>query len=146
MIRVSSFGQLTSPLRDKYIHRIQKMIPFEWIQIDIKRMPNLRSVQPLPEESKFLEQHPHFVLVDVTGKAVTSQEFYELCFQKNNATSSKLHLVIGPAIGFHEEFFKRASQKISLSSLTFTHELAQIVLAESLYRASCQLKNHPFVK
>jgi 23S rRNA (pseudouridine1915-N3)-methyltransferase len=141
MIRVSSFGQEALPLRDRYIERLKKMIPFEWREIRIRNMPSQRTPQLLPEEKKFLEESSNFVLLDVSGKELDSDEFHKLCFR-----NSELHFVLGPAIGFHQDFFEKAQSKISLSKLTMTHQLAQIVLAEAVYRSACIEKNHPFVK
>ena len=140
MIRVSSFGKTESDLRDLYVKRILRMIPFSWTEISLKRCPDKRPSQLLPEEKKFLESHADLVLLDVGGKELNSQEFAHFCFKADR------HFVIGPAVGFHDDFRKRASHRLSLSRLTFTHGLAQAILAESIYRAACELKNHPFVK
>jgi 23S rRNA (pseudouridine1915-N3)-methyltransferase len=141
MIRVTSFGSVKSDWRDRYIRLTKKLIPFSWDEISIKRCPDQRTSSLLPEEEKFLESTKNFVLLDVGGKALSSKAFYEFCFKK-----SECHLVVGPAIGFHPDFFAKAEGSISLSSLTFTHELAQVILAESIFRSACILKNHPFVK
>jgi len=141
MIRVSSFGKLKHLERDRYIQRVQKMLPFQWTEIPIKRSTDFRDQKLMPEEKKFLESNTTFCLIDVRGKKMNSDEFYRLLFQ-----ASERHLVVGPAVGFHEDFFSKARESISLSPLTLTHGTAQLVLAEALYRAACQLKNHPFVK
>lgn len=141
MIRVTSFGLVKNDWRDRYIRLTKKLVPFAWDEIPLRRCPDQRTNQLLSEEAKFLENTKNFTLLDVSGKALSSDGFYKQCFNR-----SECHLVVGPAIGFHEEFFNRADGKISLSSLTFTHELAQVILAESIYRSACILKNHPFVK
>lgn len=141
MIRVSSFGDFQNSWRDEYILKIKRLIPFEWKQIDVRRMPDTRTTQLLPEEKKFLEEHSKFILLDAGGKEMSSEDLATWLFK-----SGDRHFVIGPAIGFHPDFYQRAESKISLSKLTFTHALAQVILAESLYRSACILKNHPFVK
>ena len=140
MIRVSSFGLGPLELRDLYIQRIQRMMPFTWKEIALKRCGDRRTATLLPEEKKFLESEKHFIVLDAKGQSMNSDEFMQFCFQADR------HFVVGPAIGFHEQFFKAASGCVSLSRLTFTHGLAQTMLAEALYRATCQMKNHPFVK
>jgi 23S rRNA (pseudouridine1915-N3)-methyltransferase len=141
MLIVTSFGEVSSPWREQLITQTKRLIPFDWREIPLKRCPDQRTPQLLPEEKKFLEKEASFVLVDVSGRSFTSHELSRWMLG-----SESRHLVIGPAIGFHPEFFARASAKISLSSLTLTHQLAHVVLAESIYRSACILKNHPFVK
>ncbi|MBN8555954.1 MAG: 23S rRNA (pseudouridine(1915)-N(3))-methyltransferase RlmH [Deltaproteobacteria bacterium] len=141
MILVTAFGKTPNELRDRYIKRIKTMMPFEWNEIPLKKCPDQRPSQLLPEEIKFLKNASPFFLLDADGKSFDSNQFYRWCFQ-----SSERHLVIGPAVGFHQDFYKAALGKISLSPLTLTHGLAHLVLAESIYRSVCMLKNHPFVK
>lgn len=141
MISVTSFGKLDSPLRDRYLQRLKKLIPFEWREIPVKQMPSERPPRLLAEEEKFLKGHKDFYLLDVLGKDLDSEGFRKFCFSASNR-----HLVIGPAVGFHKDFFERAAGRIKLSSLTLTHELAQVMLAESIYRSVCLEKNHPFAK
>lgn len=141
MIRVTSFAVIENDWRDRYIQLTKKLVPLEWTEIPLKRCPDQRTDTLLPEEQKFLKSAKNFTLLDVGGEALSSQAFYQRCFG-----SSNVHWVVGPAIGFHPEFYKNALGSVSLSSLTFTHSLAQLMLAESIYRSACLLKNHPFVK
>jgi 23S rRNA (pseudouridine1915-N3)-methyltransferase len=140
MIRVSSFGTVPSTDRDFLIKKISRMVPFEWVEIPLKKCPDKRIPQLLPEEKSFLEKHKSFVLLDVTGRSLSSEKLTDWIFKADR------HLVVGPAIGFHPAFFEKADDKLSMSNLTFTHGLAQLMLAESIYRCACILKNHPFVK
>lgn len=141
MIKVSSFGKHQNEWRDDYIRRLKRLMPFEWQEIPLKKCPDHRTPQLLAEEKRFLDKNKKFSILDVTGKSMTSDHFSKWCFKE-----SERHLVIGPAIGFHQEFFLRADFVLKLSDLTFTHALAQLVLAESLYRVICERKNHPFCK
>lgn len=141
MIRVTSFGEVKNDWRDDLIVRTKRLTPFEWKQIPIRRMPDQRGAQLLAEEKAFLETTKSFTILDAGGKLMSSEEFFQWLFR-----GSQRHLVVGPAIGFHSEFKSRAELTISLSPLTFTHALAQTMLAETIYRAACQAKNHPFVK
>ena len=141
MIRVSSFGKVEASWRDELNKRVSRLIPFEWKEIPLKKSPDKRSSVLLPEEKHFLESYSSFFILDVGGKVMDSDQFYSWLFK-----APERHLVVGPAAGFHSEFKKRAQGSISLSALTLTHKLAQTVLAESIYRSVCILKNHPFVK
>lgn len=140
MLRVTSFGKFENEWRDRYIKQTKQLIPVEWTQIPIKKSPDKRTSQLLPEEAKFLRENSNFFLLDADGRSMTSKELASWCFK------SSRHLVVGPAIGFAQEFKDAALGLISLSSLTFTHSLAQTMLAEALYRSACILRNHPFVK
>ena len=75
MIRVSSFGDFQNSWRDELIPKIKHLIPFEWKQIPIRRMPDKRSDQLFPEEKKFLENNSKFILLDAGGKEMSSEEF-----------------------------------------------------------------------
>jgi len=140
MIRVFSFGDTDNQWRDRYIKMTKGLMPFEWKQIPLKKSPNRRSKQLLSEETQFLKNHKQFFILDAGGQKMNSQDFYGWCFKGDRL------LVIGPAIGFHPEFKQKAQGIISLSDLTFTHNLAHLMLAETIYRSACMLKNHPFVK
>lgn len=141
MITVTSFGKIKAPWRDDYIERIERLIPFRWNEIPLKKNPDTRPAEVLNEEKSFLQKNSNFYLLEVEGKAYSSPEFSRFLFKESDR-----HLVVGPAVGFHPEMRKKASGMISLSTLTMTHALAQTLLAESIYRSVCELKNHPFVK
>jgi 23S rRNA pseudoU1915 N3-methylase RlmH len=141
MIKVSSFGISREAYFQDLLKRIPKLMPFQWNEISIKKHPESRPSQPLLEEQKFLKSHSSFVLMDAKGLRFSDDEFYDFCFSK-----SERHFVVGPSFGFHSSFYDKMEARISLSSLTLTHGLAQLVLAESLYRVACRLKNHPFIK
>lgn len=141
MIRVTSFGKKAIELRDDYIQRASRLVPFEWREIPIKNQASSRPSSLFPEEQKFLKNQKQFFLIDQTGKEMSSEQFANWLFKAPDR-----HLVLGPAVGFAKDFFEKAAGVISLSQLTFTHGLAHIVLAESIYRAACTQKNHPFVK
>lgn len=143
MIRVISFGNLKNEDRDYYIRLTKKLIPFYWQEISLKRMTDQRPKKFLPEEEKFLKLETNFFILDAEGKTFDSEGFYRWLFQ--SASSTRL-LVMGPPFGFHNDFKKRAEGAISLSPMTFTHTLAQTMLAEAIYRSACLLKNHPFAK
>ena len=141
MLRVYSFGHSENEWRDRYIKLTKGLIPFDWSQIRLKKSPNKRTEQLLPEEVQFLKKNKNFIILDAGGKHMDSDEFYKWCFSGGDKA-----LVVGPAIGFHREFKEKAQSVVSLSNLTFTHKLIHTMLAESIYRSACMLKNHPFVK
>jgi 23S rRNA (pseudouridine1915-N3)-methyltransferase len=64
--------------------------------------------------------------------------------KKMNAISKRLVFVIGGPYGFSREIYDRANEKLSLSKLTFTHQMVRVIFAEQLYRAMTILKNEPY--
>jgi len=86
------------------------------------------------------------VLLDAAGKPFTSEQFARWLAQHRDCGSRELIFLCGDAAGFPEALRRKASQKISLSSLTFSHELARVMLAEQLYRAFTLLAGHPYPK
>lgn len=142
VIIVSSFGSLKHPDRDDYIQRIQGLIPFQWNQVALKKSPSKRG-DLLPEEAKFLKKYANseFFLLDDAGRELNSDELSAWLFRGGHK-----HLVVGPAIGWHSDFRSKAKGSLSLSRLTMTHGLAQVVLAEAIYRSACIFRKHPFVK
>lgn len=142
MIRVSSFGRKSLAWRDDLVRKTQRFYPLRWNEISLKSQTSSRPAGLLPEEEKFLKkQTAPFVLLDQNGRVWNDEQFFDFCLQGPDR-----HFVIGPSFGFHPAFFEKAQFSLSLSSLTLTHELAQTVFAECLYRAGCRHINHPFVK
>jgi len=141
MIEVTCFGGEKNSFLQRYIDRLSQMKIAKWRRLPVKQLPQNRGAVLLPEEKAFLKSHQNFVCLDVDGQKMNSKEFSDWLFRRSNR-----HFVVGPAIGLHSDFKKEAEELISLSSLTLTHTLAQMVLAESLYRAACIRSNHPFAK
>jgi 23S rRNA (pseudouridine1915-N3)-methyltransferase len=83
-------------------------------------------------------------LLDERGKTFSSIGFSEFIQGQMNQGQKQLVFVIGGAFGFSEEVYKKASYKISLSEMTFSHQLIRIVFMEQMYRAMTILNNHPY--
>jgi 23S rRNA (pseudouridine1915-N3)-methyltransferase len=86
------------------------------------------------------------VLLDDTGKAQTSARFAQWLGELRDRSARELVFLCGGAEGFPPELRERATQKISLSPLTFSHELARVMLTEQLYRGFAILAGHPYPK
>lgn len=85
-------------------------------------------------------------LLDAAGKQFSSQQFAEWIKSSRERGQRQLAILCGAAEGFPEELAALASLRISLSPLTFSHELARVMLAEQIYRAFTQLAGHPYAK
>lgn len=141
MILVTSFGHKPQAWRDELISKTRKIMSFQWQEWPLKKTPSSRPVELLLEEKKFLSKYKNFVLLDQNGKTFSDESFFKFC-----RGSESRHFVIGPACGFHPDFYEQASSCLSLSSFTLTHELAQVLFAEVCYRVAAKSINHPFVK
>ncbi len=84
------------------------------------------------------------VLLDENGKNISSKEFANFLEKKEENGQNNLSFVIGPANGHSEDVKKKANFVLSFSKLTFPHDLAMVILAESLYRAFSIKNNHPY--
>ncbi|MFZ4753774.1 MAG: 23S rRNA (pseudouridine(1915)-N(3))-methyltransferase RlmH [Chitinophagaceae bacterium] len=91
-----------------------------------------------------LRPDDRLILLDERGKIFSSIGFSEFIQGQMNQGQKQLVFVIGGAYGFSEEVYKKASYKISLSEMTFSHQLIRIVFMEQMYRAMTILNNHPY--
>jgi 23S rRNA (pseudouridine1915-N3)-methyltransferase len=125
-------------LLDEYIKRAGR-----FAQVDIvhyKPDTKLGLVDSLRQKYK----QAHIVLLDENGKAYSSENFAEKLLKWHDTVSSEIVFVVGDSDGFTEAELKGVADKISLSQLTFHHELALLVLSEQVYRALCIINNHPY--
>jgi 23S rRNA (pseudouridine1915-N3)-methyltransferase len=134
---------------EEYFKRIKRYLKFEFKVIrDIKNSGNLdENVQKKMEGEKILEgitSSDIIVLLDENGKEFTSREFAGFISKQMNASVKNLVFIVGGPYGFSEEVYKRANYKISLSRMTFSHQLIRLIFAEQLYRAFAIINNEPY--
>jgi 23S rRNA (pseudouridine1915-N3)-methyltransferase len=84
------------------------------------------------------------ILLDEKGKEFTSVDFAKFIGQKQNASVKRLVFLIGGPFGFDESIYKRANHKISLSQMTFSHQMVRLFFVEQLYRAFTILKGEKY--
>ena len=116
-------------------------------KIEIREIPECRTIDE--EGKKILEQMPKdsFVFVlDVAGTAITSENFAKKISDLNLRGVSNITFVIGGAFGLSEEVKKIADFKMSLSEMTFTHQMARLILLEQIYRAFKINRGEPYHK
>jgi len=133
----------------KYFKRISRYINFEFKIIrDIKNAKNIsEDIQKKLEGEKILEEINNadiVSLLDENGKEFGSREFAGYITKQMNAGIKRLVFVIGGPYGFSEQVYARADNKVSLSRLTFSHQLVRLIFAEQLYRAFSIIKNEPY--
>ena len=142
-------SKIFSEAIDTYVGRLKHYITFEPVVIpDIKNTKKLTEEQQKKLEGdcilKQIQTGDTVVLLDEGGKEMMSVEFAEWMRRKMNATSRKLIFVIGGPYGFSKEVYERADEKISLSRMTFSHQMVRLIFVEQLYRAMTILNGEPY--
>ena len=136
-------------LIEDYQNRLKHYIKFDLEVIpDIKNVKNLSEVQQKEKEGALilskLQNTDDLVLLDDKGKHFTSIEFSQYLQKKMNSGIKQLVLVIGGPYGFSDAVYKKAIAKISLSKMTFSHQMIRLFTVEQIYRAFTILKNEPY--
>lgn len=136
-------------LIDDYIKRLGFYIKFS-IEIipDIKNAKNLSEDQQKQKEGELILSKLHatdvLVLLDENGKQMDSVNFSEYLQKHMNSGIKQLVFVIGGPYGFSEEIYKKANGKLSLSKMTFSHQMIRLFFIEQLYRGFTILRNEPY--
>lgn len=133
---------------DDYVSRIAHYIPF-----NIAIIPELKNTKSLSEEQqkqkegelilKDIQPSDTVVLLDEHGAEFRSIDYAKWLKQKQN-TARRLVFVIGGPYGFSPDVYERANEKISLSRMTFSHQMVRLIFTEQLYRACTIIKGEPY--
>ena len=140
---------LLSQIIEDYRKRVNHYIPFEMKMVaDPKNRKNLSEKEQKREEAllllKTLQPSDYVVLLDDKGKQYRSAEFARYIEKKSHSVPRQLVFVVGGPYGFAPEMYDRAAETISLSKMTFTHQMVRLVFAEQLYRAMTIMHNEPY--
>lgn len=136
-------------LTNVYLQRLQHYINFTLEVIpDIKNVKNLSESQQKNAEGDGLLKKIHttdfLTVLDEKGKTYTSEDFADFLQKKMNSGLKNLVFVVGGPYGFSDAIYQRANAKISLSSMTFSHQMVRPFFMEQLYRGFTILKNEPY--
>jgi len=134
---------------DEYCDRLKHYFPFEINVIpDIKNAKNLSFAQIKEKEGEILLKsvvsEDFIVLLDEKGREFSSLKFADFLEKLKNSSSKRIIFVIGGAYGFSEKVYERANEKISLSKMTFSHQIVRLIFVEQLYRAATILNGEPY--
>jgi 23S rRNA (pseudouridine1915-N3)-methyltransferase len=129
--------------------RLKHYLPFESIIIPALKNTKALSVEQQKEKEgelvlKYLQPADRLVLLDENGKEYTSLQFSAFVQQQMNSGIKNLVFVVGGPYGFSEQLYKRANAKLSLSKMTFSHQMVRLFFVEQVYRAMTILKNEPY--
>ncbi len=134
---------------DEYRQRLTHYVPFEMQVIpDIKNAKSLSESQQKEREGemllKALQAGDYIVLLDERGKEMTSKQFASYLEKKMGSVSRRLVFIIGGPYGFSEALYKIANEKLSLSQMTFSHQMIRLLFIEQIYRAMTILNGEPY--
>jgi 23S rRNA (pseudouridine1915-N3)-methyltransferase len=132
----------------EYISRLKHYVQVDRIEIpDIKNAKKLTFQQVKDAEGKEILAKAggdKIYLLDERGKTYSSVAFSQFIQQQFNLGGKAIVFVIGGAYGFSDEVYAKASVKISLSTMTFSHQMIRMIFFEQLYRAMTILNNEPY--
>lgn len=136
-------------LLDEYSKRLGFYVNFDLEIIpDIKNVKNLSENQQKEKEGELIlakiTATDQLILLDENGKQTSSVGFSAFLQKKMNSGIKTLVLVIGGPYGFSEKVYQAASGKISLSLMTFSHQMVRLFIIEQLYRGFTILRNEPY--
>jgi 23S rRNA (pseudouridine1915-N3)-methyltransferase len=134
---------------EKYRLRLKHYIGFDYVEIpDIKNRKSLSESQQKKQESDLifakLKVGDHMVLLDEKGKVFRSLAFANHLQQKMNSGIKRLVFVVGGPYGFDDSLYVKAQGKVSLSKMTFSHQMIRLFFVEQVYRAMTILRNEPY--
>lgn len=134
---------------DIYVSRLRHYIPFS-----VTEIPELKNVSALSRDQikaregelilKNIRPADDVILLDEHGKEFSSTEFAKILQDKISYVGKDIVFVIGGAYGFSEAVYQRASSRISLSRMTFSHQMVRTIFTEQLYRAFTIMKGEPY--
>ena len=134
---------------DLYVSRLRHYVPFSLIEI-----PELKNVSALAREQikqkegelvlKALKPSDCVILLDERGREYSSIEFSAMLEDRMSRGGRDLVFVVGGAYGFSDAVYSRSDEKISLSKMTFSHQMVRTIFAEQLYRAFTIMKGEPY--
>ena len=134
---------------DEFCNRLKHYIQFEINVIpEIKNTKNLSQEQQKEKEGelilKNLQAGDFLVLLDERGREFSSLQFADYLEKKMHTVNKRLVFLIGGPYGFSPKIYDMANEKISLSKMTFSHQMIRLVFVEQLYRAMTILNNEPY--
>lgn len=133
---------------DRYVQRLSHYIPFE-----IKVIPELKNSKSMTEQQQKdkegelilqLVDEGELVLLDERGKEYTSEKFADFLDKRIQKGVKQLTFVVGGPYGFSEAVYKQASALVSLSQMTFSHQMIRLFFTEQVYRAFTIMKGEPY--
>lgn len=134
---------------DDYVRRVCRYVPFE-----LKVLPDVKASRGMTTDRQkelegasmlaAMQPGDYVVLLDERGKELTSRELAVFIDRKMSSLPKNLLFVIGGPYGFSRAVYERANEMLSLSRMTFSHEMARLFMVEQIYRAMTILRGEPY--
>lgn len=134
---------------EKYLKRLK-----HYIRLEIQELAELKNTKALtPDQQKAkeaemilkkLSQTDHVILLDENGVELTSSQFAAYLDKKAISSVQNLVFIVGGPYGFDQSVYQRANDKLSLSRMTFPHQMVRLFFVEQLYRAFTIIKGEPY--
>lgn len=152
-IKLIAVGKTDNPALQQLISTYEKRLSY-YINFELQLLSDIKNSKSLSEEQQkikegelilsYVEPSHHLILLDERGKEYTSIAFADELQKKMNTGIKQLTFVIGGPYGFSQAIYQRANSKLSLSKLTFSHQMIRLFFVEQLYRAFTILRNEPY--
>ena len=133
----------------KYARKLPHYLPFEWVVLPVVRQAGkLKPEQLKAKEADLVlsrvKSTDGLFLLDERGKQYSSEELARWIDQQLQAPYRRIVFLIGGAFGFDQKLYDRANGKLSLSKMTFSHQMVRLFFVEQLYRAMTILRNESY--
>ncbi|MEL0457585.1 23S rRNA (pseudouridine(1915)-N(3))-methyltransferase RlmH [Flavobacteriaceae bacterium SZ-1-7] len=152
-IKLIAIGKTDNKLLTSLIEDYQKRLGF-YVKFDFEIIPDIKNAKNLSEEQQKQKEGDlilskinttdSLVLLDERGKQFDSVSFSNYLQKHMNSGIKQLVFVIGGPYGFSDEVYKKADGKLSLSKMTFSHQMIRLFFIEQLYRGFTILRNEPY--
>lgn len=134
---------------DEFLKRANR-----YLSVELTVIPDIKASKALTEETQKQQEGRNILaslqpgdivtLLDERGKELTSREFSGMIERRMIQGTKRLVFVIGGPYGFSKEVYERADSKLSLSRMTFTHEMVRLFFTEQIYRAMTIMRGEPY--
>lgn len=134
---------------EKYVKRLK-----HYTKLEMAEIPELKNTKALTEEQQKVKEaelilkkvtpQDYLILLDENGTEFTSVQFANYINKRSVTSSANLVFVVGGPYGFDQSVYDRANDKISLSRMTFSHQMVRLFFTEQLYRAFSIIKGEPY--
>ena len=131
----------------EYNRKIQYYTSFDIKNLIIKKNNSLKDKVKKNESEaikKIINNNDYVILLDSEGSSFNSVDFSKKISKLMISSTKRVVFVTGGAFGFHDEIYEIANEKISLSQMTFTHQMVRLIFVEQLYRSFTILNNQPY--
>lgn len=152
-IKLLCVGKTDNKQLQALVETYSKRLNF-YVKYSIEILPDIKNVKNLSDQEQKNKEgelilskigpYDHLLLFDENGKTFTSVGFSKFLQKKMNSGIKTLVFVIGGPYGFSEEVYAKAQGKVSLSSMTFSHQMVRLFITEQIYRAYTILKGEPY--